>query len=117
MRPCEAQHLRVHGVWNQDSIDTVFDLPTEDEAFIEAAMFAMAEPDVTLPLQHPHPRAGTFPHILRKYVREEKKLTLEDAIRKFAAWPAERMRIADRGVPKTGCGRTWWSSIRRAFGI
>jgi len=33
---------------------------------------------------HPHPRAyGTFPRILAKYVREERKLSLPDAIRKF----------------------------------
>ena len=49
------------------------------------------------------PRAyGTFPRILRKYVREEKKLTLPDAIRKFSALPAQRMRLADRGVLKEG---------------
>jgi N-acyl-D-amino-acid deacylase len=112
-------------LWNKDPIDTVFDILIEDEAFTEVAMFAMAEPDVTLALQqpwvsicndsqgtspegllgkeHPHPRAyGTFPHILRKYVREEKKLTLEDAIRKFTGLPAGRMRIADRGVLKAG---------------
>ncbi len=53
--------------------------------------------------EHPHPRAyGTFPRILRKYVREEKKLTLEDAIRKFSALPAQRMRLADRGTIKQG---------------
>ena len=56
-----------------------------------------------LGLEHPHPRAyGTFPRILRKYVREEKKLTLEDAIRKFSALPAQRMRLTDRGVLKAG---------------
>jgi len=50
---------------------------------------------------HPHPRAyGTFPRILAKYVREEKALTLEDAIRKFSALPAQRMRLTDRGVLK-----------------
>ncbi len=112
-------------LWNKDPIDTVFDILIEDEAFTEVAMFAMSEPDVTLALQqpwvsicndsqgtspegrlgkeHPHPRAyGTFPRILRKYVREEHKLTLEDAIRKFTALPAGRMRIADRGVLKAG---------------
>ena len=58
--------------------------------------------------EHPHPRAyGAFPHILRKYVREEKKLTLEDAIRKFSALPAQRMRLADRGVLKAGM----WADI------
>jgi dihydroorotase/N-acyl-D-amino-acid deacylase len=60
-------------------------------------------PDGILGEEHPHPRAyGTFPRILRKYVREEKKLTLEDAIRKFSALPAQRMRFADRGVLKQG---------------
>jgi dihydroorotase/N-acyl-D-amino-acid deacylase len=39
---------------------------------------------------------------LRKYVREEKKLTLEDASRKFSALPAQRMRLIDRGVLKKG---------------
>ena len=39
---------------------------------------------------------------MRKYVREEKKLTLEDAIRKFSALPAQRMRLIDRGVLKKG---------------
>src|SRR5207237_3825401 len=53
--------------------------------------------------EHPHPRAyGTFPRILLKYVREEKKLTLEDAIRKMSALPEQRMRLADRGVLKAG---------------
>jgi N-acyl-D-amino-acid deacylase len=35
-------------------------------------------------------------------VREEHKLSLEDAIRKFTALPAQRMRLADRGVLKSG---------------
>jgi dihydroorotase/N-acyl-D-amino-acid deacylase len=112
-------------VWNKDPIDTVFDLLIEDEAFTQIAMFIMAEPDVALALQqpwvsicndsqgaspegilgqeHPHPRAyGTFPRILSKYVREEHKLTLEEAVRKFSALPAQRMRLADRGVLKAG---------------
>jgi dihydroorotase/N-acyl-D-amino-acid deacylase len=59
--------------------------------------------DGVLGREHPHPRAfGTFPRILRKYVREEKLLTLEDAIRKFTSLPAGRMRFADRGVLKAG---------------
>jgi dihydroorotase/N-acyl-D-amino-acid deacylase len=111
--------------WNKDPMDALFDLLIEDKAFTECAVFGMSEPDVTLALQqpwvsvdndssgtslegilgeeHPHPRAyGTFPRILRKYVREEKKLTLEDAIRKFSSLPAQRMRLADRGVLKQG---------------
>jgi dihydroorotase/N-acyl-D-amino-acid deacylase len=112
-------------LWHKDPIDTVFDLLIEDEAFTGVAFFVMSEPDVALALaqpwvsicndsqgtapdgllgqEHPHPRAyGTFPRILAKYVRQEKKLTLEEAIRKFTALPAERMRFADRGVLKAG---------------
>ncbi len=110
---------------NKDPMDALFDLLIEDKAFTECAVFGMSEPDVALALQqpwvsvdndssgtspegilgeeHPHPRAyGTFPRILRKYVREEKKLTLEEAIRKFTALPAQRMRLTDRGVLKLG---------------
>lgn len=110
---------------NKDPMDTLFDLLIEDKVFTECAVFGMSEPDVALALQqpwvsvdndstgtspegllgeeHPHPRAyGTFPRILRKYVREEKKLALEDAIRKFSALPAQRMRLTDRGVLKQG---------------
>jgi dihydroorotase/N-acyl-D-amino-acid deacylase len=112
-------------MWGKDPIDTICDLLIEDGAFTEVAVFGMSEPDVVLALQqpwvsidndsqgtspegvlgkeHPHPRAyGTFPRILRKYVREEGKLSLEDAIRKFSALPAQRMRFTDRGVLKAG---------------
>lgn len=112
-------------LWNKDAFDTIFDLLIQDNAFTQVAVFGMAEPDVALALQqpwvsvdndsqgtapdgllgqeHPHPRAyGTFPRILRMYVREEKKLKLEDAIRKFTALPAQRMRLGDRGVLKAG---------------
>ncbi len=51
----------------------------------------------------PHPRTfGSFPRILAKYVREDKILTLEDAIRKMTSLPAQRMGIKDRGILKTG---------------
>ncbi|HEX4133473.1 MAG TPA: D-aminoacylase [Bryobacteraceae bacterium] len=112
-------------LWNKDPLDTVFDLLIEDNAATEVAVFGMSEPDVKLALQqpwvsvcndshgtapdgllgteHPHPRAyGTFPHILHKYVREDGALTLPDAIRKFSALPAARLRLADRGVIKAG---------------
>jgi dihydroorotase/N-acyl-D-amino-acid deacylase len=114
----------------KDPMDALFDLLVQDKAYTECAVFGMSEPDVVLALQqpwvsvdndssgtspegilgeeHPHPRAyGTFPRILRKYVREEKKLTLEDAIRKFSALPAQRMRLTDRGVLKQGM----WADI------
>jgi len=112
-------------IMNKDPMDALFDLLIEDQAFTGCAVFGMSEADVALALQqpwvsvdndasgaspegilgeeHPHPRAyGTFPRILRKYVREEKKFTLEEAIRKFSALPAQRMRLTDRGVLKQG---------------
>ena len=117
-------------LWNKDPIDALCDLLVQDNANTEVAVFGMAEPDVALALEqpwvavdndssgtapegllgeeHPHPRAyGTFPRILRKYVREEHKLSLEEAIRKFSALPAQRMRFTDRGVLKAGM----WADI------
>jgi dihydroorotase/N-acyl-D-amino-acid deacylase len=50
-----------------------------------------------------HPRAwGTFPRILGKYVREEKLLTLEEAIRKMTSRPATRVGLDDRGILRPG---------------
>ena len=109
----------------KDPIDTLFDLLIEDHGYTSVAVFGMSEPDVLLALkqpwvsvcndsqgtspegllgkEHPHPRAyGTFPRILRKYVREDGQLTLPDAIRKFTSLPAQRMRLTDRGVLKQG---------------
>jgi N-acyl-D-amino-acid deacylase len=124
--PLQGKRLsEVAKMWNKDPMDTLFDILIQDDAFTNVAVFGMSEPDVALALQqpwvsvdndssgtstegllgqeHPHPRAyGTFPRILRKYVREEKKLTLEDAIRKFSALPAQRMHLADRGVLRAG---------------
>ncbi len=124
--PLQGKRLsEVAKMQNKDPMDALFDLLIDDNASTEVAVFGMSEPDIVLVLQqpwvafdndsagaspdgilgeeHPHPRAyGTFPRILRKYVREEKKLTLEDAIRKFSALPAQRMRLTDRGVLKAG---------------
>jgi dihydroorotase/N-acyl-D-amino-acid deacylase len=125
MLPLQGKRLsEIAKLWNKDPIDALFDFLIEDP-YAGVAVFGMSQPDVTLALQqpwvaidndssgtspegilgqeHPHPRAyGTFPRILRKYVREGKVLTLEDAIRKFSALPAQRLRLADRGVLKAG---------------
>ncbi|HEX4151679.1 MAG TPA: D-aminoacylase [Steroidobacteraceae bacterium] len=108
-----------------DPMDALFDILVEDHAQTYAAVFAMSEPDIELAVvqpwvsfcndssgtspegllgqEFPHPRAyGTFPRVLRKYVREERRLSLEEAIRKFTSLPASRLRLADRGVIKTG---------------
>jgi dihydroorotase/N-acyl-D-amino-acid deacylase len=50
-----------------------------------------------------HPRAyGNFPRALGKYVREEKVIPLEDAIRKMSSAVATRLSIPDRGMLKEG---------------
>ncbi len=50
-----------------------------------------------------HPRSyGTYPRILGKYVREEKILTLEEAMRKMSSAVAQRLRIRDRGLLREG---------------
>ncbi len=115
----------VAALWKADPIDTIFDILVKDHAFTSVAVFGMSEPDVALAVaqpwvafnndsqgtaptgllgqEHPHPRAyGTFPRILRKFVREDKLLSLEDAIRKMTSLPAQKMRLADRGVLKLG---------------
>ncbi len=52
---------------------------------------------------NPHPRAyGSFARVLGKYVRDEKVLTLQEAIRKLAALPAQTMRIDRRGELQEG---------------
>jgi N-acyl-D-amino-acid deacylase len=52
---------------------------------------------------HPHPRGlGTFPRVLGRYVREQKTLTLEQAIHKMTGMPAARLRLAGRGRVATG---------------
>jgi N-acyl-D-amino-acid deacylase len=125
MLPLQGKRLsEIAKLWNKDPIDALFDFLIDDP-YAGVAVFGMSQPDVTLALQqpwvaidndssgtspegilgqeHPHPRAyGTFPRILHKYVREEKVLTLEDAIRKFSALPAQRLRLTDRGVLKAG---------------
>jgi N-acyl-D-aspartate/D-glutamate deacylase len=50
-----------------------------------------------------HPRSyGSFPRVFRKYVREEKLLTLEDAVRKMTSLPASFLSIKDRGILAEG---------------
>ncbi len=123
--PLQGKRLsEIAKLWNKDPMDALFDFLIQDPS-AGVAVFGMSQPDVTFALQqpwvaidndssgtspegilgqeHPHPRAyGTFPRILRKYVREDKVLTLEDAIRKMSALPAQRMRLTDRGVLKAG---------------
>jgi dihydroorotase/N-acyl-D-amino-acid deacylase len=113
-----------------DPMDALFDILIEDDAATHVAVFAMSEPDIELAAvqpwvsfcndsagtspegalgkDFPHPRAyGTFPRVLRRYVREERRMRLEEAIAKFTSLPASRLRLTDRGVIKAGM----WADI------
>jgi N-acyl-D-amino-acid deacylase len=115
----------IAALWKMEPIETIFEILIKDHVFTYVAVFGMSEPDVALAVaqpwvsfnndsqgtapagilgqEHPHPRAyGTFPRVFRKYVREDKLLSLEEAVRKMTALPAQKMRLADRGVLKTG---------------
>jgi dihydroorotase/N-acyl-D-amino-acid deacylase len=110
---------------HRDPFDVLFDILIADHAKTGAAYFAMSErdvrdavaapwlgvgsdfgataPDGPLQMRRVHPRAyGTFPRILGRYVREERALTLEAAIRKMSAVAAERMGLARRGLLREG---------------
>jgi len=129
--PLQGQTIaEIAAQWKEDPIDTIFDILIQDNAFTMVAVEGMDERDVRLAViqpwvsfdndssgtapdgilgqEHPHPRAyGTFPRILRKYVREEKRMWLEETIGKMTALPAQRMRLTERGVLKTGM----WADI------
>ena len=126
LRPLQGQTIAaIAKSRGKEPIETLLDILVEDNGFTGCAVFGMQEDDVALALvqpwvsinndssgtspegilgeEHPHPRAyGTFPRILRKYVREEHRLRLEEAIAKFTALPAQRLRLTDRGVLKQG---------------
>ncbi len=110
---------------NQHWVDSVIDLLADEGQRISTIYFKMSEENVKLQLQQPwnkvstdaggldpawakehgpvHPRAyGTYPRVLGKYVREEKVITLEDAIRKMTSAVADRLSLRDRGALRTG---------------
>jgi len=108
-----------------DPFDFVFDLLIEEKASVAIVLFTMCERDMRTVLRHsvsmigsdssstapygvlrkgkPHPRTyGTFPRVLGEYVRRKKLLTLEDAVRKMTSFPAQKLRLKDRGLVKKG---------------
>jgi N-acyl-D-aspartate/D-glutamate deacylase len=109
----------------KDPRDAVIDLVIADRGEASVIISIMTENDVKTALANPmisigtdseakaedgplsesrnHPRGwGSFPRILGKYVRDEKLMPLEDAIRRFTSRPAARVGLADRGVLKAG---------------
>jgi N-acyl-D-amino-acid deacylase len=104
----------------KDPFDFVFDLLRDTRASVGCVYFIMSEDDVKLAMRQPwvaigsdgsalavegplragvpHPRNfGTFPRVLGKYVREEKVITLEEAVRKMTSLPASALNLPDRG--------------------
>lgn len=105
--------------------ETAMDLVIEDESRVGTVYFLMSEDNVrrqiSLPWlsfgsdaeapategvflkSNPHPRAyGNFARVLGKYVRDEKVIPLEEAIRKLTSLPASNLKIRERGLLKEG---------------
>jgi len=100
--------------------ETILDLVIEDDSRVDTAYFLMSEENIRRNIAWPHlmfgsdegayspegvflksnahPRAyGTFARLLGKYVREEKVIPLEEAIRRLTSLPADSLRLKDRG--------------------
>ncbi|HEY2016083.1 MAG TPA: D-aminoacylase, partial [Bryobacteraceae bacterium] len=78
----------------------------EDVVRIMRSPYTMIGSDGDIPVfgqASPHPRSyGTFARVLGVYVREKHVLTLEDAVRRMSGYPAERLKIWDRGLVRPG---------------
>jgi len=106
-----------------DDFDTFFNLLIDNELSVQITIKSMGNEDIRrimtsryqmvgtdgagIPAATSsgafHPRFfGTYPRILGKYVREEKILTLEQAIRKMSSFPAQRLGLQDRGLVREG---------------
>jgi dihydroorotase/N-acyl-D-amino-acid deacylase len=108
---------------NEDYLDAAMDLILSEHNRVETTYFLMSEDNVKLQLRQPwmkigtdaggpdpdsvralvHPRTfGNYPRILGLYVRDEKVIPLEDAVRKMTSAVATRLSIHDRGLLKPG---------------
>jgi N-acyl-D-aspartate/D-glutamate deacylase len=110
-----------------DPVDTCINLMAEAGGSIGGIFFAMSEENVQKVMRQPwvtissdagainlsapgfpHPRAfGTNVRVLGKYVRDDKVLTLEDAVRKMSSLPAQALGLQDRGQLRSG----FWADI------
>lgn len=126
LKPLTGKSLaEVARMRNQSPVQTAIDLVIEDGSRVDTVYFLMSEENVkrqiALPwmsfnsdaasmapvgnfLQsNPHPRAyGNFARLLGKYVREEKVIPLQEAIRRLTSFPAETLKIRQRGRLKPG---------------
>ena len=102
-----------------DQIETILDLEARGGA--QGVFHGMSEADLKIFLAHPltmiasdagprkfndavpHPRGyGNNARVLGRYVRDQKVLTLEDAVRKMTSLPAKTFRLRDRGELRPG---------------
>lgn len=109
----------------KDELETLFDIVVADRGQTGAIYFMMNEDDLRAALREPfvsictdsgaraadgplsgsksHPRGwGSYPRILSRYVRDERLLTLEQAVHKMTGQPAARVGLKDRGVLRAG---------------
>jgi len=112
------QAARIRG---KDQVETMLDLVAEDNAATRVATFVMSEENIKKELRQPwvslgsdavsisaegvflnqstHPRAyGNFARLLGQYVRDEKVISLQEAIRRVTSLPAENLGLARRGA-------------------
>ncbi|MEE8415461.1 MAG: D-aminoacylase, partial [Desulfobacterales bacterium] len=115
----------VAAIRKKSPAETMIDLVIEDDSRVDTVYFLMSEENVkkqiALPWvsfdsdagslapegvflkRNPHPRAyGCFARLLGKYVRDEKVISLEEAIRKLTTLPAANLKLDRRGALKTG---------------
>ncbi|MFC0333599.1 amidohydrolase family protein [Paenibacillus sepulcri] len=115
-RELEGKHIEeISEMRGQHPVDCMLDLLLEEEGRISIVYFHMADDDVkqvigyersliasdslTCETGKPHPRLyGTFPRVFAKYVREERVLTLEQAVRKLTSFPVQRFKLGKRGL-------------------
>jgi N-acyl-D-amino-acid deacylase len=126
LKPLTGKSLaEVAKMRGKDPIDTAMDLVAEDESRIGAVYFMMSEENVKKEIakpwisfgsdeasqapegpflkSNPHPRAyGNFARVLGKYCRDEKVITLPEAIRRLSALPAINLGLDHRGFLKEG---------------
>jgi len=126
LKPLQGKALaQIAAGRGKDPLETLLDLLIEDESSIGTAYFITAEenicklvglpwisfgsdeaaqaPEGVFLKSLPHPRAyGNFARVLGKYVREEKLLSLEAAIRKMTHLPATNLGLYHRGLLQEG---------------
>ncbi len=126
LRPLTGKTLeeaaRIRG---KDQVETILELVEEDNAATRAATFVMSEENIKKEIRRPwvslgsdaasisaegvflnqstHPRAyGNFARLLGKYVREEKTVSLQEAVRRLTGLPAANLGLDRRGLIKQG---------------